>query len=60
MDINNKSILFGICMWIKSQPEYLESSMDDNRSLLFYAHLIKQYIQEENIETIEMIKRLKE
>lgn len=59
MDVNNKSILFEISMWLKSQPEYLESSMDD-KSLLYYAYLIKKFIQEENIETIEMIKRLKE
>ena len=47
-------------MWLKSQPEYLELPMYYDNILLDYAHLIKKYIQEENIETIEMIKRLKE
>lgn len=52
IDINEKSYLFGICLWLQKQPEAKEFEKTDERSIFYnisemqYAKLILRYLQE--------------
>jgi hypothetical protein len=60
VDINDKSLLLGICEWITRQPEYKDRDVTDEGSLFYYvapieyAKLILRFVRENksDLETI--------
>jgi thiol-disulfide isomerase/thioredoxin len=62
MDINDKSYVFGICSWLKTQPQYTERDMGDENNLFYnispytYANFIYDFIKDK--ENHEMIKNV--
>jgi hypothetical protein len=54
IDINEKSLLLGVCFWLQEQPEAKEFEKDDERSLFYhvapitYAKLILRFLDEHN------------
>ena len=41
MNINEKSELLGICMWLKEQPEYKLMEITDEKSIFYHVSLLK-------------------
>jgi len=67
MDINEKSCLVSICMWLQTTEEYKKYEITDERSIFYltsplqYAKLIYRFTKSDDTKKLkEIIENLKE